>query len=116
LDVVRQVDVAFSVLADDEAVREVVFGEDLIAGLRRGGVFADLSTTSVDLAVELGDYGRQAGVDVLDVKVSGSAPLAESGELTMLVGGDEAVLDRIRPVLDPLSRGIIFMGPHGSGA
>lgn len=116
LDVVRQVDLTFSVLTNDEAVREVVFGEDLLASLRRGGVFADLSTTTVDLAVELGDSARQIGVDLLDIEISGSTPVAESGALTLFVGGDENVLERIRPVLDVFAKTILFMGPRGSGA
>jgi 3-hydroxyisobutyrate dehydrogenase-like beta-hydroxyacid dehydrogenase len=115
-ELVARVDLALSALADDEAVREVVLDGGLLTALRDGAVFADLSTTSVELAVELGAAGREAGVDVLDVELSGSTPQVEQGSLALLVGGDADVLERVRPTLEPLAQTILHMGGHGAGS
>jgi 3-hydroxyisobutyrate dehydrogenase-like beta-hydroxyacid dehydrogenase len=111
-----QVDVLFTVLPNDDVVREVVLEGGVLPLLKDGAVFADLSTTSIELAEELGAAGLAAGADVLDIEMSGSTPQVESGELHLLVGGDADVLERIRPVLEPLSQSIHLLGPHGAGA
>ena len=59
---------------------------------------------------------RARGAGLLDAPVSGSVALAEAGELTIMVGGDAADLERARPVLDPLARAIFHLGPLGTGA
>jgi 3-hydroxyisobutyrate dehydrogenase-like beta-hydroxyacid dehydrogenase len=110
------VDVAFSVLANDEAVRDVIIGGGVLSSLRSGGVYADLSTTSVDLVMELAAAAREAGADLIDIEMSGSTPQVESGQLTLLVGGDAALIDRIRPVLDEIAATILHVGALGAGA
>jgi hypothetical protein len=115
-ELAARVEVAFSVLVDDDAVREVVLESGLLASLPDRAVFADLSTTSPELVGELARAGAESGVDVLDVEMSGSTPQVESGELVLLVGGEEAVLNRARPVLEALAKTILLIGPHGAGA
>jgi len=111
-----RVDALFTVLADDEAVRSVVLDDAVLSSLREGALYADLSTTSPGLAEELAEAGREAGVDVLDVEMSGSTPQAEEGALVLLVGGDPPVLERMRPLLESISSSIVYMGGHGAGA
>jgi 3-hydroxyisobutyrate dehydrogenase-like beta-hydroxyacid dehydrogenase len=108
--------VLLTVLENDDAVREVVLGGGLLRELRERAVYADLSTTAASLAEELAGAASGLPIDVLDIEMSGSTPQAESGELALLVGGDEAVLERVRPVLDPLAANVLHMGPHGAGA
>jgi 3-hydroxyisobutyrate dehydrogenase len=115
-DVVANVDVVFTVLSDDDAVREVVLGSGLLGSLRDDAVYVDLSTTSPALVEELDSAAREAGVDFLDVEMSGSTPQLESGELALLIGGDAAILERVRSFLDSLSKSIHLMGPVGAGA
>lgn len=115
-ELATRIDAGFSVLATDEVVREVVIDSGLLPSLPDGAVFADLSTTSIDLALALGDAGRAAGVDVLDIEMSGSTAQVEAGELVMFVGGDADVVERVRPLFDPIARTVIHMGPHGAGA
>jgi 3-hydroxyisobutyrate dehydrogenase-like beta-hydroxyacid dehydrogenase len=109
-------DVVFTVVPDDDAVRVAAIDSGLLASLRDGAIYADLSTTSPGLVEELATHAREAGVDFLDVEMSGSTPQVESGELALLVGGDEHVLERIRPVLEPLATSIVHMGPVGAGS
>jgi 3-hydroxyisobutyrate dehydrogenase len=115
-ELATRIDAGFSVLATDEAVRAVVIDSGLLASLPDGAVFADLSTTSIDLALALADAGRDAGVDVLDVEMSGSTAQVDAGELVMFVGGDADVLERVRPLLAPIARTVIHLGSHGAGA
>jgi 3-hydroxyisobutyrate dehydrogenase-like beta-hydroxyacid dehydrogenase len=115
-ELATRIDVGFSVLATDDAVRAVVIDSGLLASLPDGAVFADLSTTSIELAVALGAAGRDAGIDVLDIEMSGSTQMVEAGKLVLFVGGDVDVLQRVRPLLDPIAGTILHMGPHGAGA
>jgi 3-hydroxyisobutyrate dehydrogenase len=109
-------EVVFTVLPDDGDVREVVLDGGLFAKLARGSVFADLSTTSPELVQELAVHAREAGVAILDIEMSGSTPQVESGELILLVGGDETTLNTIRPVLETFAKTIVLMGPIGAGS
>lgn len=109
-------EVVFTVLPDDEDVREVVLDGGLFGKLTSGAVFADLSTTSPGLVEELAAHARAAGVAILDIEMSGSTPQVETGELILLVGGEEETLDRIRPVLETFAETIVLMGPIGAGS
>lgn len=116
VELAAQVDVVFTVLTNDDAVRNVVFESGLLAALPDGALFADLSTISIDLAVELADAAKEAGIAFLDVEMSGSTPQVESGTLVLFIGGDAATLERARPLLEPLSKSIWHMGDYGAGA
>jgi 3-hydroxyisobutyrate dehydrogenase-like beta-hydroxyacid dehydrogenase len=116
-EVARAADVTISMLADGSAVDAVYGGNDgLIAGAQAGTVFVDSSTVppAVLLAHEPAIHGRGAGV--LDAPVSGSVTLAESGKLTLMVGGEADDLERARPVLDAYGATIFHLGPLGTGA
>ncbi len=104
-------------LADGPAVDAVYGGpEGLIAGARAGTVLVDSST--VPPAVLKGHEAaiRERGAGVLDAPVSGSVTLAESGKLTLMVGGDSIDLERARPVLGAVGTTIFHVGPLGTGA
>ena len=64
---------------------------------------------------QIGAALKAKGVDFLDAPVTGSTPGAESGNLTFMIGGDEAVFARIRPLLDPMGKKIYFCGGAGMG-
>jgi 3-hydroxyisobutyrate dehydrogenase-like beta-hydroxyacid dehydrogenase len=110
-------DVTITMLADDAAVEQVYAGpQGLIEGLRQGGVLVDMSTITPDTIRALEPSVIAAGGGLLDAPVSGSTATAESGQLTLMVGGDAATLERARPVLDALAKAIFHLGPAGSGA
>jgi 3-hydroxyisobutyrate dehydrogenase-like beta-hydroxyacid dehydrogenase len=110
-------DVAITMLADDAAVASVFAGPDgLAAGAHPGGVLVDMSTVLPSSIRAVEDAVRATGSGILDAPVSGSTSLAESGGLTLMVGGTEADLARARPVLESLSKAIFHLGPLGSGA
>jgi 3-hydroxyisobutyrate dehydrogenase len=110
-------DVVVSMLADDTAARAVWLGADgALAGAPRGAVLVECSTVTVAWIKELGQAAAAAGCELLDAPVTGSKPQAAAGELSFMVGGSAAALERVRPVLTPMSRKIDHVGPVGSGA
>jgi 3-hydroxyisobutyrate dehydrogenase/2-hydroxy-3-oxopropionate reductase len=113
----RTADVCLTMVADDAAVADVYRGPNgLLAGARSGSVLVDLSTVMPDTIRAIAPDAAGVGAEVLDAPVSGSTATAEAGQLTLMVGGDAAVLDRARPALEPLAKTIIHVGPLGAGA
>lgn len=116
-DVAAAADVCITMLADGAAVDAVYAGpEGLVAGARRGNVLVDASTVPPATLRAHAAAIRAAGAGLLDSPVSGSVTLAESGRLTLMVGGEPADLERARPVLDALAGTVFHLGPLGSGA
>jgi 3-hydroxyisobutyrate dehydrogenase-like beta-hydroxyacid dehydrogenase len=110
-------DVVLSSLADDEAVLATYLGEDGAAsGCTTRQVVLEMSTIAPDTARQVGEAVVVCGAAVLDAPVSGSVPTVEKGELTIMVGGDAAALDRARPVLDALAAKVFHVGVLGAGA
>jgi len=103
-DTPRQVagaaDVILSSVADDAALEAVATGDDgILAGLRPGTVYAEMSTVSLQVSQGLAERVRGRGAEMLDAPVSGSVPQAEAGQLTIMVGGGEMAYERALPVL-----------------
>jgi 3-hydroxyisobutyrate dehydrogenase len=104
-------------LATDEAVTQVLTGpQGALAVARPGTLFADTSTVSPDAARASAARIASAGHRALDTCVIGNAQHARSGELRFMVGGDEADLEALRPVLDVLAKEVLHVGGHGMGA
>lgn len=116
-DAARQADVLFTMLTDGDALLRVLDGPDgALAGLRPGAAVVDCSTTGPDAARAAARLCTQHRVDFLDCPVSGSTAVAAQGELGLMVGGDEAVLQRVRPLLQTFGRTVVHVGPTGAGA
>ncbi len=93
-----------------------VLGEDGIAsGIRRGAVYVDHTTNSPTLVRRVHDELKARGIDMLDAPVSGGMEGAQTRDLTVLVGGDTQVLERVRPVLDAMAKNVVHVGPIGAG-
>ncbi len=103
-------------VGNDDDVRAVVLGEEgVFAGLRPGAMVVDHTTASAALARELAVEAEGRGLGFLDAPVSGGQAGAESGALTIMVGGEAAVFERAEPVLDAYARYMRLLGPAGSG-
>jgi 3-hydroxyisobutyrate dehydrogenase-like beta-hydroxyacid dehydrogenase len=110
-------DVVLISLADDAACVEAYGGDDgIVAGLSPASVVADTSTVGPWTARRLGALVGERGAGMLDAPVSGSVPVVERGELTVMVGGAADDLDRACPVLNLLAARIVHVGPIGAGA
>ena len=110
-------DVVMTSLPGPREVETVALGTDgLLAGLRPGGVYFDLTTNSVAMVRKVhADFAAQ-GKHMLDAPVSGGPRGAASKKLTLWVGGDQRLFDRYRHVLDAFSDQVFFAGPIGAGS
>jgi 3-hydroxyisobutyrate dehydrogenase-like beta-hydroxyacid dehydrogenase len=103
-----------SMLTDGPAVEAVTSGESgLVAGLREGAVYADMSTIPPEVSRAVAERVSAAGAAMLDAPVSGSARTLIEGRLSIMVGGDEAALERIRPVLLDIGPKVTRIGGNG---
>jgi 3-hydroxyisobutyrate dehydrogenase-like beta-hydroxyacid dehydrogenase len=109
-------DIVFACVGNDEDVREVALGKDgALQAMAPNSILVDHTTASATLARELHAAAGERKVGFLDAPLSGGQAGAENGQLTLMVGGDEAVFERARPVMDAYARAITLIGPAGSG-
>jgi 3-hydroxyisobutyrate dehydrogenase len=115
-DAARDADFVFCCVGNDNDLREVTLGpEGAFNAVRKGAVFIDNTTASANVARELYAAARSKGFDFLDAPVSGGQAGAQNGVLTVMVGGDQAVFDRAKPVIDHYARMVNLIGPAGAG-
>jgi 3-hydroxyisobutyrate dehydrogenase-like beta-hydroxyacid dehydrogenase len=107
-------DVVFTMVTDDEALEAVTAGPDgILAGLRAGSIWVDMSTVSPAKSRELAERVRAVGAELLDAPVSGSLPAAEDGTLAIMVGGSEAAFVQVEPILQELGASVTRIGENG---
>jgi 3-hydroxyisobutyrate dehydrogenase-like beta-hydroxyacid dehydrogenase len=116
-DAAASAEICLVSLADDVAVTSTYLEDDgLIAGVQSGAVVCDMSTIAPATVRGLAPLVAQQGATLIDTPVSGSVSVVESGTLTVMVGGDQAALERARPVLDSFAKSIFHLGDVGAGA
>lgn len=114
--VARQSDVIFTIVGFPADVRAVYLGEDgVLSGARQGSILVDMTTTEPRLAVEIYQQARQQGIAAIDAPVSGGDVGAQNGTLSIMVGGDEAAVQQVMPLLDIMGKNIVYQGPAGAG-
>ena len=115
-DLAENVDVACVVVLSDEQVRTVVCGEDGLLSAERDTLDIIIhSTIHVPTLLEVAERARQRGFTLFDAGVSGSVHGAESGQIAVMVGGEEADIERCKPVLEAYGGLVMRVGPLGSG-
>jgi 2-hydroxy-3-oxopropionate reductase len=115
-ELASEVDVVVLALPDGSAVESVTLGRDGIsAGARPGLVVLDTSTIEPGRSRRVAAELARGDVSYLDAPVSGGTTAATAGTLSVMVGGDEAALERARPVLDAIADRVIHLGPVGAG-
>ena len=109
-------DVVFSMLPDASDVNEVMFGDrGVVQGARAGLVVVDMSTVSPDAARRVAGELKARGIDFLDAPVSGGEVGAIAGRLAIMVGGENAVFERVKPLLDCMGNTVAHVGGYGAG-
>jgi 3-hydroxyisobutyrate dehydrogenase-like beta-hydroxyacid dehydrogenase len=109
-------EVVVTIVTGDADVEEVLLGPQGVAqGARPGTVAIDMSTISPSGTRRMAAALAARGAHMLDAPVTGGVAGAENGTLTIMVGGEQSVLNRVRPVLDCLGNNIVHMGGHGAG-
>jgi 3-hydroxyisobutyrate dehydrogenase-like beta-hydroxyacid dehydrogenase len=106
-------DFVFMCVGNDDDLRSVVFGDDgVLAGCKQGSILVDHTTASANVAREIAD---KSNVPFLDAPVSGGQAGAENGVLTVMIGGDQASFDAVRPVIMSYARAAELLGDVGAG-
>ncbi|SEQ04304.1 2-hydroxy-3-oxopropionate reductase [Ectothiorhodospira magna] len=115
-DLARQVDVIFTNVSDTPDVEQVLLGSGgVVVGARPGLIVVDHSTISPTATRRLAAVLAGQGVHLLDAPVSGGEQGAIDGTLSIMVGGEAAVLEQVRPLLEVVGQTITHLGGHGAG-
>jgi len=112
--VAESVDVVFTMVTNTAALHEVFNGPDgILAGLGKGKVYIDMSTVSPAASRHLAAQVAEKGARMLDSPVSGSVITLEQGNLSLMVGGDEATFERVKPILLDIGPKVNYVGENG---
>lgn len=115
-EAVQDADVIITMVPDSPDVEAVMTGEDgVFAHAKEGAIWIDTSTIRPDVAQRLAEQAVEAGLRPLDAPVSGGEAGAVEGSLSIMVGGDAAVVEEARPVLEAMGTTVVHVGPSGSG-
>ena len=115
-DAAKNAEYIFTCVGNDDDLREVSMGENgLYNTAKKGSVYIDNSTVSAEICRQLYKAAKDKDFDFLDAPISGGQPGAESGKLTVMVGGDEKIFSKAKPIIDCYSQKVNLIGPSGSG-
>ncbi|WP_275426081.1 MULTISPECIES: 2-hydroxy-3-oxopropionate reductase [Paraburkholderia] len=109
-------DVIFIMVPDTPDVERVLFGENgLASALRAGQTVVDMSSISPMATRDFAARVRETGADYLDAPVSGGEVGAKAGSLTIMVGGEQATFDSVKPLFDMMGKNVTLIGAVGAG-
>jgi 3-hydroxyisobutyrate dehydrogenase-like beta-hydroxyacid dehydrogenase len=113
-EVAAQSEIVFSIVTDGAAVRAVALGpEGVLAGLKPGSIYADMSTISPDVSREVAAEFAKAGRHMLDSPISGSPVTVKAGNASVMVGGDATAFERAKPVMLAIGPKVTHIGANG---
>ncbi|MBB5413000.1 2-hydroxy-3-oxopropionate reductase [Paraburkholderia sp. MM5496-R1] len=114
--VAANADVIFIMVPDTPDVERVLFGENgLASALRAGQTVVDMSSISPMATRDFAARVRESGADYLDAPVSGGEVGAKAGSLTIMVGGEQATFDSVKPLFDMMGKNVTLIGAVGAG-
>ena len=109
-------EVVITCVSDTPDVEEIILGETgVIRGAATGTIVVDMSTVSPSATRRIAERLGEKGIRMLDAPVSGGSEGAQNGTLSIMVGGEEADLIKVRPVLEAMGKTITHVGPIGAG-
>lgn len=109
-------DVVITCVGDDADLKDVLCGSvGAFSAMQAGAVLIDHTTASAQTARELAQIAAERELDFLDAPVSGGQAGAQQGQLTVMVGGQQAVFERVKPVIQCYAKSLTLMGQVGSG-
>lgn len=113
-EVAQQSDVVFSMVTNTHALEAVTSGPDgILAGLGPNKIYCDMSTVSPSKSRALANQVAQRGARMLDTPVSGSVITLEQGKLSLMVGGERAIYERVLPILQHIGPKVTYVGENG---
>jgi 3-hydroxyisobutyrate dehydrogenase len=115
-ELLLETDVVIIMVTDDNAVREIFEGENGLLKADGGRkIIVNMSTVSPAISKELAEVCKSKGLQYLDAPVSGSVKQAETAQLVIMVGGDAAVFEQVKPVLEKIGKMVVNVGGTGAG-
>src|SRR5207344_1214687 len=113
-EVAKEADVVITMVPDTPDVEKVLRGKDgVLDGLKRGAIVIDMSTISPDITRQLAEAIAAKGGSMLDAPVSGGEVGAKNATLTIMVGGDEKVFEKVKPLFERMGKNITLVGANG---
>jgi 3-hydroxyisobutyrate dehydrogenase-like beta-hydroxyacid dehydrogenase len=113
-EVAEQSELVFAIVTDAKAVKAVALAADgIVAGLKPGGIFIDMSTIEPDESRSVAAEFAKAGCIMLDGPLSGSPVTVVQGNASIMIGGDEAAFERVKPVLLAIGPKVTRIGGNG---
>jgi len=107
-------EIVFSIVTDSKALRSVALGANgVVSGLRKGGIFIDMSTIEPEASREIASEFAEAGAFMLDGPISGSPVTVKQGNASIMIGGDEAAYERAKPILLAIGPKLTRIGGNG---
>ena len=114
-EIALHADIVITILPADREILEVYTGKDgLLDNLKKGSVCIDMTSAMGSTIKSISAIAREKGIKIVDAPVSGGVPGAESGTLTIMVGGEKDVVDQCMPILKAMGSKIFYTGDVGS--
>ena len=115
-EAVSDSDIVFSCVGNDTDLREITLGTGkAFSSMKPDSVFIDHTTTSSDIAVELSKKAKELNIHFLDAPVSGGEVGAVKGELTVMIGGENSIFEKIKSIIAAYAKNITLIGGPGKG-
>jgi 3-hydroxyisobutyrate dehydrogenase len=115
-ELIQQTDVVIIMVSDDKAIKDIFYGDNGLLGAKTSGkVIINMSTVSPAISKEVGAKCLEQSNHYLDAPVSGSVKQAQEGALVVMVGGDAAAFEQVKPILEKLGKLAMLVGDNGSG-
>ncbi|MFH1486335.1 MAG: NAD(P)-dependent oxidoreductase [Chloroflexota bacterium] len=116
MEVAQESDIVVASLPGPPEVKEAALGpKGVLAGAKSGDIFIDMSTNSPGTVQLIAAAARDKGVTVFDAPVTGGVTGATSGTLTIMVGGDAALFEKVAPILNVMGKKVVHVGDVGAG-
>ena len=115
-DVTANADIILTIVTDDHAMDSIFFGDDNLFTGAQGHVFINCATLTPDVHKRLEAASREVGAQCLEACMASSIPQARNGELFLMIGGDEAIFNANKTLLDDISKALHFVGPAGKAS
>ena len=116
MELASKSDIIITIIGTPVDVEQCYFGEEgIFKGARSGAILIDMTTTKPSLAIRIANYAKPLGIDFIDAPVSGGEVGAINAALSIMIGGDEAVVAKVQPLFEIVGKNIVYQGAVGSG-
>ena len=113
---IKEADIIITCIREDEDLREIAYGDSgILNNAKTGATWVDHTTASASVARELSIACKERAMHFIDAPVSGGQVGAETGNLTVMIGGDIDVFDKIKPIIETYAKQVTYIGSSGSG-